>query len=430
MRFILFWLLSFSTFSAVSEDLLNDSDELLLEDEFSFESDSTDVNRDSSTSIYEDFLAASTFSLSSDVMQSKRIDLLRSSAKYGFERSYYTDFFLKFSGEYEYVHPSDRLARQNNKAYSNLDINEFWLQYSKKQCNLKAGKQTLFWGNVEGAYVVDVISPLDTTQPLLTDFASIRQAQNILVTNCYSDLGNVELAWIMEPKVLRSSDRQLALNHQLERDLDSEYALRYSNSYSKAEISLMLARTYENNPSITIPSVGYDTTLIAPKSNTYGLSAVWALEQLLLEIDLAYKTNQLISGAYLNTELFKPVTKDSSEAAIGFEYLTNSNHQFSGGVYFFKNRADVNINAKPKWEQNYTLSWSKDYVNDTLNLSLLSGWQTANQNFFGAIQADYEWNDYWKSDLALIINSQYRENAINNQMSDNAAIYLSTTLTF
>jgi len=101
-------------------------------------------------------------SLQHDVTQvSSKNNFNRSKLQLGYESSIGDGFYLLAKGSYRYFNQQDSLAKTRGKAYGKSKLQQLWLQYSTQQCAYTLGRQTLVWGEVDGAFVVDVLTPFD-----------------------------------------------------------------------------------------------------------------------------------------------------------------------------------------------------------------------------------------------------------------------------
>ncbi|KZZ51763.1 hypothetical protein A3761_19775 [Oleiphilus sp. HI0123] len=124
------------------------------------------------------------------------------------------------------------------------------------------------------------------------------------------------------------------------------------------------------------------------------------------ELDLAYKTNQLSSVYALSG---RPENLENRlEIALGFEYLSAANHQVNAGVWRFKSlEQDTN---RTIYNEIWNVSWSKEYFNDVLGLSVLGAWSTVSELFVLNLASEYDFNDYVQLSLALSYASKSGSN--------------------
>jgi len=408
-------------FSDVYEASAYESDENGID--YSVEDEWEQGNRSPQDALPEDSLpqdsspedhAASLFKnirigFSGDFSQGQELEIGRLNFNLKYEDAIWPNSYIKLDSKFTYFHQKDDLAEAAGGDYGNAKVNDAWFQYSYKHCVAKLGYQSLFWGVVEGSYALDIINPLDATEPLLTDYSEVSQSQNIMLTNCYFSASDFELFYVPKAKVDKYSHKGRMPFEQLESRLDDEWGVRYSYHLEGIDFTLMYAHLYENTPHLSIDLLDPSyLNLESLRYDLFGLSFSWAIERLLIEADLAYKKDQhknqiLIIGQPL-------ITESLFEAALGFEYLTSGNHQFSAGVWFFDARAE-SLQITSKHSQLWSFSWRKKYLNDTLGLSLLGGWVKQPERFSLTALAEYELDDYW------IISSSISH--VNSTLSNN-----------
>ncbi len=366
------------------DDLLAD-DDLLASDDFEFQ----ELSQEAPESHWYDGLKTSlsvNYTLTPD-----DIYLQRGEARLEYDFAPQEGWFFRADGLYRYFFTEDALVegRDDRQSYGVYKWQDLWLQYSAGACAHKAGRQKLIWGEVEGTFAVDVISPFDYTEQLLTDYANLRLAQDMLFSECYFDGLQTQVFFVPEAKtdVLQHHPSQFSgVNVNL--DTGSEYGGRLKLLWEGGDISLMLARLYQNQPAVILENFQLRTAV--SRYEFVGLSSSIAVSRLLLKMDIGYKTDQLlqVSGD----------RSDRLDAAIGFEYTTTDNHSLNGGVWTTRY---LDGDSKPDPTNILTLGWSKTYFNDDLAMSLLGNWVDEPRLFSTTLLAEYQLNDFWNVSCAL-----------------------------
>lgn len=423
--FLLFCVcLSFNVVGSEDENLLGADDDFYVGAEsLELTDEPTSAVEQSSFPLLALLKRGSRLSVKTDLATSNKLDLSRSRLRFEFENSLWSGAYVRFDHSLTYFQEKDRLAVNNGGSYYYATFDEAWLQISERNCVAKMGKQWLFWGNVEGAYVLDVVTPLDLTKPLITDFSAIRRAQNMVLGNCYNGEHRIEVFYLHDAKLNRYSHENSPYR-SLENSLKDEWGVRTQFSAFNLDLSFMYAHLYSNSPSVMVDASTLTPFALSQRYDLYGASAAWFSGSLMLELDAALKTQQLVddlgqSGQAINTE-------DQAELALGFEYLTPQNHQLAGGVWTYSTPAS---GTQPKFSRKvWNLSWSKDFLNDLLNLSLLGAWRSPDDVLSAAVQAQYDYSDLWQFTSALSYSSRASQSDIflpNAKMS----VFLSVELT-
>ena len=336
----------------------------------------------------------------SDIAYSDSLTLARGNVRVLSEGAPIENSYVKADLQFNYFNEKDDLLSEEHDEYT-LKMNELWGQYSKDQCNLKLGRQSLFWGSVEGIRAVDVIAPLDLTEPLLTDFSLIRRPQDILITSCFQSSYDFELFLIPKPLLDQYTARQNSAFENLEKTLSAEWGGRITKHSQGLDLSLYYGRFVDNTPKFffdfnTLTPLG----LYVSQFDLIGAGLVYAIDRLLLEFEISYQKELSFESnkadAYLSSKQFE----ETVELAFGAEYTTSTNHQFASGVWFYEYEKHP---VSAIYADTYAInaSWSKQYLNDDLTLSALVFWQKEPELYQFTVMADFLLNDYWSTSTAM-----------------------------
>ncbi len=331
--------------------------------------------------------------LNHQITQGRDLTQSRSELEIEYERALGQAGYGRLHHRFRYFWPSDGEAKRAGQSFGVNQLHEAWYQHTFELCNAKLGRQSLFWGTVEGAYAVDIISPFDFTEPLITDFASIRLGQDMLVARCFYLPLQFEFFWAPQARLDQLSFSDTEAFDRSERRLHDEFGLKLQHSWEGGDLALMVARLYGNTPvPIVDQSNPAELHLIVERFNFVGLSLAQAIGRFLLEFDLGYKQDQVTA--------YSGKKEDLIEAALGFEYRTSGNHQFSAGVWQSRAQAQLVGEARQKTRV-WTLAWSKAYLHEILLMSIL-GVADEHSDFSSmTLQTDYQWNDYLATSFAL-----------------------------
>lgn len=320
-----------------------------------------------------------------------------------YEGSFAEGWYLRFDNRYRYFWKEDDLAESrveqssssNDESYGHNKLQEAWLQYSRGACAIKVGRQKLVWGEVEGTFVTDIVTPFDFTEQLLTDYSNVRLNQDMLVSDCFFSASQVQ--FFVTPRAETDVFQHQRLLIQPAPGLAAvdmtvqpgeEWGIRYKWLGQGFDVTLMYAELYGNQPVL----VADNSQLFADLADfeLFGATSSVAIGRLLLKAELAYKTDQLIALSDEATERI--------DAAIGIEYTTSGNHFFNAGVWGTHMSNEL---AQPDDIQVFTLGWRKSWLNDNLDMSLLGNWASSPR--FGAVTilAEYQWSDTLNTSLAL-----------------------------
>ena len=351
----------------LTEDLLLEPDELEFE---------VPLN-----SIEDSWWHGTSASLQHDVTQaSSKDNINRSKIQLEYESSMSDGFYLLVKGNYRYFNQQDSLAKTRGKSYGESKLQQLWLQYSTQQCAYTLGRQTLIWGEVDGAFVVDVLTPFDLTEQLFTDYADLRKGEDMLVMDCFYPNQQGQLFYTPNAKIHTFSHKQSQL------DTGPEWGGRFKYSLANLDVSLMLAHLYWNAPFFNVNEFEWQ----AQSYRLAALGASKAVGRLLLKLDMAHKTNQIDLGSLQYS--------DTWSMAMGVEYTTGDNQNFNLGLWQQEAMGQVSALDVPL---QLTLGWSRNVLHDDLSLSLLANVSQQPQYENVTMLATYKLNDVYSFSTAL-----------------------------
>lgn len=312
----------------------------------------------------------------------------RSIARVEYETAVSDNWFVRLDTRKQRFWGTDQLSASNG-AYTINKWQSIWAQYSHGNCALKLGRQTLIWGQVEGVFVTDVITPFDFSEQLLTDYQDIRLPQDMLVTDCFFAKNKIQLFYTPESKVNTYYHRESRPTTSSKPETgNDEWGLKYKITRTGYELILMYANLNTN-------STHFNETLLKARPKPlpfemYGAGASIALNKVLLKFDAAYKTQQPTGPT--------SQTRDLLELAIGFDYTSGSNRSVNFGLlsrYFYDyDKGQDSIDG-------ITLGWSERFMNENLSVSLLSYWLAEPRTSNTTILSEYQWDDYLSFSFAI-----------------------------
>jgi len=92
--------------------------------------------------------------------------------------------------------------------WSELGVREMYIDLIGNFLDLRIGKQAVFWGQAEGAFITDVVSPQNLSSFILADFEEIRIGIPAVKATAYFGPFTVETLWIQKfiPTILPGTD--------------------------------------------------------------------------------------------------------------------------------------------------------------------------------------------------------------------------------
>lgn len=370
----------------VSSEEFNLDDDLLMEDEFSMDEIDGLGDADVTSSWWDGFVTSLEHS-QTHIEEGRQYQ--RSNGRLQYDYAVAEGWFISLDYKHSYYWQDDAQAQQQDEVYNRGRWQQAWVQYSKGSCAYKVGKQTLLWGNVEGTFAVDVVTPFDYTEQLLTDYNSVRLAQNMIVSDCFLPQVQTQLFYIPEARLDLRSHRAQPFNS----DSEEEFGGLIKFNWEGGDVSFMAARLYGNQPvpvfgEFNIP--GWENQMF----DFFGISSSVAFSRLLLKTDLGLKKDQIVE--------WTGEEHDVLEFAAGFEYTTATNHSLNGGFWVIKDLEEDHSDPESRSQSPlYTFGWSKSYWNDDLSMSLLGNITTDPELYSFTVLAQYQFDDYWQFSAAL-----------------------------
>jgi len=175
----------------------------------------------------------------------------------------------------------------NQKDY--FDVRELYMDIYTKKVDIRIGRQQIVWGQADGVFITDIVSPLNLTEFLLWDFNEIRMGVNAVNLKYYPTQDQTfELVWIpiFTPSIVPSGNSiwrpqqdfpapptfdssKIAIPSNIE---NSEFFARYSLSKSAFDLQLIGAYTWDDAPSMSVqknfsPTMTLTGLTITPEYN-------------------------------------------------------------------------------------------------------------------------------------------------------------------
>ena len=323
----------------------------------------------------------------------------QSSLRIEFEQNLTEGWYLQLDSRYRYFWGEDDFAeaRRDGEAYDEVKWQRASIQYSQSACTATVGRQSLIWGSVEGTFVTDIVTPFDYTEQLLTDYGTVRLAQDMLVGECFAGRGQLQVFYTPEAEtdLYQHHPLRVVLHPDvppatLEAEAGEEWGMRFKWQGTGYDLSLMAARLYDNTPTPVFNSAGAQAELA--QFNLIGLASSIAMGRLLVKSELAYRNRQIT-----------PATGEFGaryDAAVGLEFTTYNNHMLNAGIWLARFEDQ---NAEAQEFEVVTVGWRKTYLNDDLAMSLLGNHSSQPEFSMLTVLAEYQWNDYLSTDLAFSI---------------------------
>jgi len=278
---------------------------------------------------------------------------------------------------------------------------EAYLQASFHKTSIKAGIQTLVWGESDFAAVTDEISPMDYREPLNLNLDELRMGQLMLSFDQYTPFGDLSGFFIPDPKFNEYPKKGTgyyndpfngSVEYQMEKQDKNlfEYGIRWKKTFGKSDISLMAASLINNDYAscLTNPSL---ITQCKQRYSMAGMTFNYAINNFLVKGEVAMK-----SPKTFNDESFQIVKKNALDASLGVDYSASSTLTLSMEAvnYHVINWKDK-LQGVPRDNYMLLLIMSKQFLNNDLSLNWVTMYNGPYSNFFNLLTTSYNWNDHF-----------------------------------
>ncbi len=305
------------------------------------------------------------------------------------------DFKLRISGDAFYdaiydLHPNTNYNQDTLDAYRDqIRFDDVYIQGTLlDNLDVKFGRQIVIWGKSDSIRVTDVINPLDNRQPGLTDIEDLRLPTTMLKLDYYVGDWEISAMAIGESRIMIEAPPRSeffnvdgifasAPNPFLElkdpsNSVDNmQYAFAANGIFSGWDLSFYAADVYDQKWHIE------GNKRIVSKVKMAGSALNIAYGSWLLKAEAAF-----LNGVKYNTTTDP---KNRLDALVGFDYMgfrdtTITLEVVNRHIYDYEHQMQNLSDFVQKDEMQTALRYTKNYLNDTLDISVLlsmfgSSWQ-------------------------------------------------------
>ena len=284
-----------------------------------------------------------------------------------------------YANPYIYHYPGDDFQ---------FGLREMYIDLFSDKFDLRIGKQQIIWGQADGVFITDVVTPKDLTEFLLRDFSEIRTGVTSAKLNYYfNDENSLQLVWIPSfqsttfpevgsiwrpsnelplPVTMNFNKSEVPLNLE-----NSEFFAKYSLNNASVDLNIMGGYTWDDDPSMHMQRIIEPTTM----------------KPIGLQITPEYHRLSLLGGSFSTTV---------SDFVLRGE----------GAYYFGKNFNTEDLTMKDALVE-------KDYINYVVGLDKTIGdWRLSGQ-FIQQIIMDYDdpiQQDQYQNLMTLLVSkTMFRE---------------------
>ena len=292
---------------------------------------------------------------------------LRAELRVDYENAY---LFTSLNG----VHNSileDRTGVQLQEAYFN---------YQNDFVEFKAGRQIVVWGVADGLRVTDLISPVDYTEFMSSDYDDMRMAVDGFRIKYLGERVNAEIVYVPVPRYFQMP---LGEDNPWRPNLPEKAGLDFPEGLHTHNQSPVTVAGYDPvKDSIVIHGIHETMTMI-------GGDLSMPVGEFVLRAEIAEYFGEAL-GYASNLDYAR---KNTFNALGGIDWYAGDNWTFMV-QYLHKYIADYSHNlAAEKNSSEMTFRISKELLNNTLKLSLYGVFDIDNLGYYGRASGDYAVTD-------------------------------------
>ena len=266
------------------------------------------------------------------------------------------------------------MGRDHRREVDRTDtlVTQAYLQTSIGQTSLRAGIQTLAWGESMLAPITDEISPRDNRELFNFNLEELRIGQPMLQIDHFSHGIHLGGFLIPTPEFNKSpADGSfydfdpLTYRHRIEGDNGMEYGVSWKKSYDAADFTLMAASLVDNDYARRM-NVDGQVSRVRERFSMAGLSFTRAMGNFVLRGEAAVKYGKPFNDAALQIQHRRTI-----ETYLGLDYQSSPTLSFSGELLNqHVSDWDDDLVGVARNRQTVMLSAEKKFLNDDLSVSV------------------------------------------------------------
>ncbi|SHG30041.1 hypothetical protein SAMN05720761_101105 [Fibrobacter sp. UWCM] len=288
-----------------------------------------------------------------------------------------------------------------------VQLQEAYFNYSNSFLEIRAGRQIVVWGVADGLRVTDLISPVDYTEFMSSDYDDMRMAVDGIRIKYPGERVNAELVYV---PVSRYFQMPIGEDNPWRPDLpenasfdfpegpeprlkNGDFGTRVSFFLSNLDFSISALHTHNQSP-VTV--AGYDPVKdsiiihgIHETMTMFGGDMSIPLGEFVLRLEIAEYLDEALG--YANNLDY--ARKNTFNALGGIDWYAGDNWTFMV-QYLHKYIADYSDElAAEKYSSQVTFRISKELLNNTLKLALYGMFDIDNLGYYARVSGDYALSD-------------------------------------
>lgn len=326
----------------------------------------------------------------------------RSSLQVEYSKYLLENLFVEFNGKANVFLGQDH---RRPVEHSSTVVPQAYVQTSFGQTSIKAGIQTLPWGESVLAPVTDEISPRDNRELFNFNLEELRIGQAMVVVDQFSPVGRWSAFYTPRASFNKNPERGSAyffdpFNYRdtIEDESRSEYGGSWRMNFGSADLTLMAASLLENDYAVRLVGMGL-ATREWHRFSMAGVVVNYGLNDFVLRGEAAFKSSKAYNNAALQI-----VEKNAVDAYVAVDYRRSSSLTFSvEAVNQHIAGWDSSIAGLPRNRQSLLLSMTKLLMNDDLSINVLHVQNRPNPSHVTVLTSSLKWDDH----LTLGLNAVY-----------------------
>jgi hypothetical protein len=293
----------------------------------------------------------------------------RSSLRLEYAKTYSGRFSVQFDGK-----ASAFLGNDHRRAADDYDtmVTQAYVQTSIGDTSIRAGIQTLPWGESLLSPITDEVSPRDNRELFNFNLEELRIGQPMLVVDHYAHSGRWSTFFVPKASFNESPANgtlydfdPLTYRRGVEGDNGAEYGFSWKKNYDNADITLMAASLIDNDYARRMNDDG-EASRVRERFTLTGLSFTRAMGSFVLRGEAAVKFGKPFNDAALQI-----VRKRTVDTFLSLDYQSSPTLSFSADVLNqHVSDWDTGMIGVARNRQTLRLSAQKNFWNDDLSVTL------------------------------------------------------------
>ncbi len=338
---------------------------------------------------------------------------------------------------------------QNPNKELDINLREAYMDIYFRTMDIRIGKQQIIWGNADGVFITDVVSPKNLEEFLLRDFEEIRVGITSLKADYYFRNNTIEFVWVptfiptkfpeensiwfpqrdfseypIEP-IIDSSKKEVDNNLE-----NSEIFAKFSSMSSLLDYEIMLGYMWDDDPTMHIrKEIDPDTIIALPQHHRLSLAGG----------SFSSTVGPFVfrgEGAFYDGKYFNSQDQNLSEGVVEknyLHYLLGADFSFSGIDFSTQFIQETILDyettiVNDEYNNTVTFTAREDFLRQTLALELFSYIGLNNSDALIRPKIIYDLKDSFE--LLLGLNLFLGDKGQFGQYNDNDMIYTKITYSF